>query len=276
MARKKNKGKGDDKKDWWELWATRTGVVAGVVGLLLTGINLPNLIAQRGYEATRDQKTRVELDAVLRQRQEAVPRLEVSYLTFSPALHALLLARRKGERPSLASDNLLLGYPIAVNALVPRLFELPARMLVGLRAVDRPENVNVTFLLIQNRGKSDATSIELEGTQLSMPGTVNVVERPEQSEYVQALSAAAASRRPFRLAVPTTLAPTEGVLVPLFASDAFYTDSQGRTVWMTRSRVVFLPDSVHYTDPLDGSPHTIVVRHMQSPMQLSNGVVGRG
>jgi hypothetical protein len=94
-----------------------------------------------------------------------------------------------------------------------------------------------------------------------------------EQEYVAKLNARASKREGEVVRVPLTLAPGDGVRVPLWISAAGF---ERHDRWCIVSRTALDPQSLAYVDPVLGSTTTSKVRRMVAPTMLAPGVFARG
>jgi hypothetical protein len=75
--------------------------------------------------------------------------------------------------------------------------------------------------------------------------------------------------------VPLTLAPGEGVRIPLWEINSPSAWEQ-QSRWCVVSRTAFDAQTVQYVDPALGTKRVETVRRMRDPVLLANGIIGRG
>jgi hypothetical protein len=260
-------------KSRWERVQTPLAVVSAVLALVVAVAELPQKIAKAaGW--SEDAAAEVELERKRAEVADARARLDVSYVFLSASLLSGMQSDRKQpKRPPAATT--LLSFPVVANEVVD--VSNPAGG-IGRRA-DRCldldyAKVSVAFLVLRNRGKRDAGDVAVEVDRLQLERSVRIRESVVGGDdYVEKLRDASRDTAPGSVRLPQTLAPGDGVLVPVFVSGARY---EGAGDWCVVSKTALLPTTLRFTDAATEEPRTAKVRGLNNPAVLDEGVVGRG
>jgi hypothetical protein len=271
-----------EKASIWETAGTRIGVISAAVGLVIALVGLPHAVATAFGQG--DSPSSAELDERRAALAEAAPRLDVRYVFLSADIALGITDLRLGN----SSDDPPPKQPPAVTSILslPTVATEPLAQLTPIydRVIEnrgrggcrlgRTAQISAAYLVITNRGRRDASNISLEADRLVLPAEVRVTERPAPADdYVAQLRARAASSGRITLDVPMTLAPGDGVRVPLFVTDA---PPSRFDLWCVASRTALLPRSLRYDDPILGKTSRSQVRRMETPTILAPGAYGRG
>jgi hypothetical protein len=238
---------------------TMIGLVAGVLGVALSAFALV-----AAYRTSR--KPELEMLKLRDEIMAASPRLVVSYLSVGQDINMF---------------TQILAYPVLVNDVADEDFK-PKTALFELgdpEGEDDPDGeARVTFLKIENKGKRDATDVEIVVERMTLSAKVDVSERLGQpgDDYAAKIRAGAGApeHRTFRF--PTTLGTGQSVLVPLFVTRHPYRFDDAGGSWAVISKIAYIPKTVVFTDPLDASRKEEPVRAMRDPVRLDNGIEMRG
>jgi hypothetical protein len=257
------------KKSAWVVWSVRVGVVSAAIGLLTALLGLPDKIAAALWgddlASPADLEARTALEA-------AKPRLDVRYIFLwrSP-----LSARQPAEGEDTARANAarnFLALPVVQTEAEGDPDDSPLEIPDTAAAYD---NLPYTaYLLVRNVGGRAASDVTLQADRLPLSAAVPVREAAVGGDdYAAVLRQRADSTARIRVQVPQTLAPGDGILIPLFRSTA---PGGGGSRWWVISPIALLPDSLTFVDAVLGSPTSLPVRRMVNPMVIADGVVARG
>jgi hypothetical protein len=256
-------------KDRWELAATRIGVVAGAIGLLVAVLGLPKQVADVfGHSHTRPNAIDQQRLAAL---ADAGPRLDVSYLIMTGELvqdDRLQLTQRSARATEARTVR---SYPILDNQVLDAIDDPPHENNcdLGINA-----DIMAAFLVVSNRGRRDATRIAIRVTELRLDTAVALAGPASRvQDPAELLRARSRSHRSVVVRVPRALAPGDGVRLPLFVSEVPLTTHGPSCVV---SRTPLTPVSTTVTDPVLGTTKTEPIRRMVEPMTLGQGLVARG
>jgi hypothetical protein len=276
MAKRRDRTKGPAKgKDLWELASVRIGVVTSVIGLIVLIVGLPNVIAGQ-FDHTDENKAKRELQKTEEELREAAARLDVRYLllrqdVFDPYLTPALEPKRT-RAPNEAST--LISFPLIDNG-VSRQFREGRPPILHCRLAGKiQEELWAAYLVIQNRGKRDATAINVQADHLLLSHSVPINEaRSVGDDYVEKLHKNARQATRDTINIPKTLGPGDGIRVPLFLT----VSPPGRSdIWCVVSRSAVLPTTLNFTDPILKSTVKSPVRRLADPEALGSGIEGRG
>ncbi|MDQ5821615.1 MAG: hypothetical protein M3540_09250 [Actinomycetota bacterium] len=247
-------------------WA-RVGEIAGailaVLGVVSAIAGLPNVVTD-ALGRSQSKKTQLELEAKRAEVATAAPRLDVSYLFLADSLVSVSSPKRR-ILPREASS--LLAFPMIQNEFVKESGSASARRCLAGYA-----GRSLAVLVLENRGKRDATDIKVTSSRLQLKRPVRVREegsRPD--DYLEVFRAAARSKTLTLIELPRTLAPGDGALIPLWILE-----SKTSARWCVTSRAALIPTTVRFVDPVLGSVRTLPVRRLANPVLLAEGVEGRG
>jgi hypothetical protein len=239
--------------------ATRVVALAGAVSALLATlvavVALPAQIAD-ALGRTDAKRANLELQQKRAEVAAAGPRLDVGY-----AFVACDLVGEDGDRPR---RRLPKGMATTITALPI----MPNAALQGLESCAYAGSA--AFLVIRNVGKREAASVSVRLQRLALARDVAIDET--RHAYDGTLRRYARQTRPVTVRVPLTLAPGDGVRVPLFLSAL----GERTTDWSVTSRTAFLPESVTFRDGVLGTGSSRPIRRMQDPVRLASGVISRG
>jgi hypothetical protein len=128
--------------------------------------------------------------------------------------------------------------------------------------------------VIENRGKRDASRISVRADRLLLRGPVSIREAAAGGDdYLAKLRAATRTKTTVTMTMPETLAPGQGLRVPLWISAAPY---RSAARWCVVSRTAFRPTTVRFVDPVLASAAQTPVRRLATPVMLGEGIEGRG
>jgi len=256
-------GERPEGKKWWDTAGARIGVASGAVGLLVALLGLPEAIrgAFGGDPAEEAKLRQVRTDI-----EQSKPRLDVRYVLLSDDLLSRMDSDTSSAPPPESAARTLLSLPVVQTG--------GAGKGEGERFWGDGDFRFTTFLLIENRGKRDATDISLYGSQLGFTEAVPVREAATGGDdYLAVMRKNSTGSAPVVVRIPRTLAPGDAVLLPLFEST---TEAGGEDLWSVASAKAVLPDSLSYVDAVLGEPNTVPVRRMVNPTRVERGVLDRG
>jgi hypothetical protein len=258
---------GDGKKSFWERAQAPVGVVSGILGLFIAVIGVPDKVQSALGLSTQAKTDRIELEQERADLASAGPRLEASYLFLATDLvgpDSSQSARRTSKQAVT-----LLSFPSIRNEILHQEYSNAK----GCKLGKQPQN-SVAFLVVENRGKRDAANVTVVADRLRLAGHVRVDESGRSGgDYVANLRARTRRAAPITVSIPRTIAPGEGVRVPIWVSAENYDDADH---WCVVSSTAFQPTSVHFVDPVLSSQLKINVRRLESPEILGEGVEARG
>jgi hypothetical protein len=246
----------------WSAVSTKIGIISGILGIIISGTAAFKIFFPKSKDKLDDKS------AVLSMSQ-LEPRLEMSYVIMESSIYYKEDSDKKDNKKLLFLDYPLVTNEIArdENGSYIDLFE-GAYMSV------------VTYLVIQNTGKATPGNVKVSMKRYMLNQKISVDETNSEQKnnyYNQIVSGAADSSR-LVFDLPTTLETGNGVLIPLFVVG--YTVPETRVLdkrkWDVISKIVYLPDEVIYTDPLDEKEKKVKIRMMKDPVRLVNGIEGRG
>jgi len=263
------RGKQDPKKSRWERTKLAAGTASAVVGLVVALAGVPGKIGDAFGRSDSKQA-----DLALKQKRtevaEAAPRLDISYLFLSSDLVGATDPETVKKHRATAQAVTILSFPTIDNAILNQTDGPTA----GCRLRGPYGETSIAFLVVQNRGRRDATNVTVAAKRLELRGVVRVDDDdPAQADYVARLRANARGSVPTTVRIPETLGPGEGVRVPIWATSA---DPGQASRWCVVSKTALEPATVSFTDPVLGSVATIPVRRLASPVLLGDGIEGRG
>jgi hypothetical protein len=241
------------------------GVISAVIGLATAIFGLPGdletALGRGDLEKTELEQKRIELRAV-------APRLNVSYLFLSGDLALAVLdgTPRRTKPPTSKEAISLLSYPTISNEIL----NMPVRSADGCK-IGHTTTSSVVFLVIENRGKRDATEITVNADQVQLAAPVRVDQAlGGGNDYVVELRGAARSTTSVTFTIPRPLAPSGGVRVPLWTSA---TPQDRSNPWCIVSPAALIPTSVAFVDPVLDASTTMNVRRIISPQsELDHGI----
>jgi hypothetical protein len=250
------------RRNRWARVGEIAGTILAVLGVVSAVAGLPNTMTD-ALGRSQSKKTQLELETKRAEVAAAAPRLDVSYLFLADDLVSFPTKRR--TLPKEASS--LLAFPMIQNELVEESGSASERTcLAGY------PGRSLAVLVLENRGKRDATSITVTTSRLQLKRPVRVREEgPHPDDYLKVFRAAARSNTSTLITLPRTLAPGDGALIPLWTLE-----SKTSARWCVTSRAALIPNTVRFVDPVLGSARTLSVRRLANPVLLANGVEGRG
>lgn len=243
-------------------------VVGGVIAIVVALLGLPKAVLDAlGHGDSKAAAAERRLDRVRTQLAQTGPVLDASYVFLSQDVYPPE-ALAKGTRAGL-----LLAYPVQGNRWYrePSTSSPPAACKLHARYVD----TSVAYLVIENRGRRDAADITVVGRSLRLRRAVSIDESRSRIDYVARLEAASRATRTATIEVPLTLAPGEGIRIPLWTSASAGAYSAAPR-WCVVPPTAFEPVAVRFVDSMLAAHRRLAVRRMRDAVLLANGVVGRG
>jgi hypothetical protein len=262
---------GEAKRFSFERAGTIIGVVSGALGLLVTVIGLPDKLATT-FGRSESKAAEIELEQKRAAVRAAAPRLDVMYVFVTTALVQGIEQERAPGRDKADEATTIRSYPMVRNEIFDELNRGDPTS-TGCKAKGLDE-FSIAFLVVTNGGRRDATDVAVSMRRLRLHGPVLVDERSGgEGAYVAKLNARTRKREGEVVRVPLTLAPGDGVRVPLWISAAGF---ERHDRWCIVSRTALDPQSLAYVDPVLGSTIRREVRRMVAPTMLAHGVFARG
>jgi hypothetical protein len=247
------------------------GALSAVVALLVALLGLPDQVAS-AIGRTASKTAELELEQKRVELAEAGARLDVKYILLRQDLLYFVTGEGAKPRGAGAAATTLQSYRVAKTEILDELAGNGPRPSPCWG--DDYYNLAVTFLAVSNRGRRDAANVQLTTQRLDLGRVVGVRERTGGGDdYVAKLRAAAGKRTPVPIAISETLAPGQGILIPLWLTGA-RRDRPG--TWCVVSRVAFNPVTLSFADAALGSRKGVKVRRMVTPTILALGIEGRG
>ena len=248
MAKKKTA----DKDSIWKSLQLKLGVITVILGLLTTGYNL------------------IKKDPPPPVNPDLKASLEISYISMVNDIYALA----GGDSAVRKKDAFYLDYPILTNEISDKNLQKTDQLFNDTTAVDY--DLFITCLMIQNKGKGDASDIELDVSKLNISRPLTVTEEPQsKNDYDSQIRAKGTAVKQV-IKLPSRLSTGQGILIPLFVTYDKPNPVNKNRQWKIESKTIFLPDNIHYTEPADTARKSLVIRKMLSPVRLAEGVQGRG
>ncbi|WP_432328741.1 hypothetical protein ACRQ5D_09610 [Mucilaginibacter sp. P25] len=130
--------------------------------------------------------------------------------------------------------------------------------------------------MIQNKGKGDASDIELDMSKLNINQPLTVTEDPQSKNDYDSQIRAKGNAMKQIIKLPSRLSTGQGILIPLFVTYDKPNPVNKNRQWKIESKTIFLPDNIRYTEPADTARKSLTIRKMLSPVRLAEGVQGRG
>lgn len=235
------------KRKFWQKWQTKITLIGAVIGIPLT---LFNTIAAFKHDTN-----------VVSRAVENEDHIEFMYLT---------LQNVDGEMPDTMVDariKLFLNYPKVSNEIIS-LTDSALQLSIDSFPL------KTTYLMIENKGQALISDIQLQVKKLFINDSVLIQETAGNSaaDYEQQLSRKVYKSNEEVFTLPISLAPSSGVLVPLFE---MIKPKMGSGNWAFTSRTVSLPQILVYKNT-SGKTIKIKVRKMVTPITYKGGVEGRG
>lgn len=264
------KPRDNDKDTGWKSFAVKVGVIAGVLGIITSSINIAAALRARIGEPPIN----ADLE---RQVSESAPRLDVSYVSMSSELYSLL--KERGSQGAQA-QNIFLAFPVVSNEVANGDLSFSNEILNTDEVDDENTEERITCLVIQNKGKREALDVSLNVNRMNINGVVAVREiaggasEDYEAKFLEKMIGATETS----FALPVSLETGAGVLVPLFITRNPHrlTPGNRRAGWSLISKIAYLPKSITFTDPLGQGAKNVAVRKMRAPIRLDNGVEIRG
>lgn len=245
------KKKAEDKDSVWKSLELKLGVVTIILGLITTGYNL------------------IKKDPPPPVNPDLKASLEISYISMISDIYATA----GGDSATRKKDAFYLDYPILTNEISDKSLQKTDQLLT-----DNIEGYElyVTCLMIQNKGKGDASDIELDLSKLNINQPLTITEDAQsKNDYDSQIRAkSAAVKQVIRL--PSRLSTGQGILVPLFITFDEPNPANKNRQWRIESKTIFLPDNIKYREPADTTQKSLTIRKMLNPVRLANGVQDRG
>lgn len=238
-----------NKRKFWQKWQTKITVIAAAIGIALTLFNtISSFKKETGAIAVvSDDETHIEF----------------MYLTLSNFDLAM--------PDTMITDSrikLFLNYPRVNNEII----SLTQDSSFKLSTDSFP--LKTTYLLIENKGTTLVSDIQLEIKKVFIKDSVLIQEKTSNvaADYEQQLSRKAYKSEKETLKLPLSLDPSSGVLVPLFE---IIKPKPGSPNWAFSSRNVSLPENLVFKNK-SGKKITIKIRKMVTPITFKGGLEARG
>jgi hypothetical protein len=248
MAKKKP----TDKDSVWKSLQLKLGVITVILGLLTTGYNL------------------IKKDPPPPVNPDLKANLEISYISMINDIYATAgsdsVTRKKGA--------FYLDYPILTNEISDKSLQKTDQLFSDTTINDY--DLFVTCLMIQNKGKGDASNIELDLSKLNIKEPLTVTENPQSNNDYDAQIRAKGLAASQVIRLPSSLSTGQGILIPLFVSLDKPSPVNKNRQWKIESKTIFLPNNIRYAEPADTTRKSLKIRKMLSPVRLAEGVQGRG
>jgi len=246
------KKKAEDKDSAWKSLQLKLGVITVILGLLTTGYNL--------IKKNPPPPVNPDLKASL----------EISYISMIGDIYAMA----GGDSAARKKNAFYLDYPILTNEISDKGLQKTDQLFTDTTVNDY--DLFITCLMIQNKGKGDASDIELDMSKLNINQPLTVTENPQsKNDYDSQIRAkGVAVKQMMRL--PSSLSTGRGILIPLFVSYDKPSPVNKNRQWKIESKTIFLPNNIRYTEPADTAHKSLKIRKMLSPVRLAEGVQGRG
>jgi hypothetical protein len=246
------KKKAADKDSVWKSLQLKLGVITVILGLLTTGYNL------------------IKKDPPPPVNPDLKANLEISYISMINDIYALA----GSDSAARKKDAFYLDYPILTNEISDKNLQKTDQLFTDTTVNDY--ELFITCLMIQNKGKGDASNIELDMSKLNIKDPLTVTEDPQsKNDYDNQIRAKATAVKQV-IQLPSRLSTGQGILIPLFVSYDKPSPINKNRQWKIESKTIFLPDNIRYTEPADTSRKSLKIRKMLSPVRLAEGVQGRG
>jgi hypothetical protein len=262
---------------FWQRAQGAVGVFSAVLGVVVVIVGLPDKITS-ALGRTESRAAKLDIAEKRAALAAAGPRLEVSYLIVADGIESLGTTERQRKRRTSREAVTLLSFPsVREDAITEQAYLEPKGCGLGAD----PQN-SVAYLVIENRGKRDASNVTVRGERLRLSETVRVQETAAGGDdYVAKLRTGAEAAAPDTVSLPRSIAPGAGYLVPVWVSASVplwkaATRPTATDRWCVVSRSVLLPKTLTFVDlDLDTSVST-EVRRLRSPVILGEGIQGAG
>ncbi|BBL77514.1 hypothetical protein [Methylomagnum ishizawai] len=249
---------------------TVLGLIASILGIFLT---VSTLYGKSLELKDGDEKTKLELQKLRDSARESAPQIDIEYAELSNDLFISLSDSKKRQD---RKQNLFLNYPVIPNEVVDENIAIKPVSLNPSTSPDGDGEQRVTFLVLKNKGKRDAKDVKVTFERLALSRTVRVNEEKGKAtgDYIRQIKEKAEAYSQSEISIPYPIETNQGVLIPLFVTIYPY-ESQGKE-WDVASKAVFLPKTLGFSDPLDGSVKSENIRQMRDPVRLESGLLERG
>ncbi|SEO56946.1 hypothetical protein SAMN05192574_109121 [Mucilaginibacter gossypiicola] len=246
------KKKAADKDAPWKSLQLKLGVITVILGLLTTGYNL--------LKKSPSPPVNPDLKA----------KLEISYISMTSDIYATA----GSDSAARKKNAFYLDYPILTNEISDNKLQKTDQLFSDTAAADF--DLFVTCLMIQNKGKGDASNIELDLSKLNIKEPLTITEDNQtQNDYDSQIRAKSPAVKQV-IQLPSTLSTGQGILIPLFISYDKPSPTNTNRQWKIESKTIFLPDNIRFAEPADTARQSLKIRKMLSPVRLAEGVQGRG
>ena len=248
---------------FWDSAGNKIGVISGALGIILSAISIGAVFKKDNKAELEQEKSMLELT------EKYEPQLVASYIDLRGDIYGL-----QGERDSIPVKNnaYFLDYPVVENGI-------SINDSTGTSpADDENEGLHTIYLVIENRGKTAATNIELQINRCVLRQPVSVRENliGEGDDYETKIESAAIEQKLITVAIPQVLETGKGVLVPLIISQPPPRYSGAIRTWKILSHVVYLPKVIKSKSAISNKQTETTVRKMRHPTRTSEGVEIRG
>ncbi|MFC0516880.1 hypothetical protein ACFFGT_21915 [Mucilaginibacter angelicae] len=246
------KKKAADKDGIWKSLQLKLGVITVILGLLTTGYNL------------------IKKDPPLPVNPDLKADLAISYISMTGNIYLLA----GGDSTTRKKNAFYLDYPILTNEISDKNLQKTDQVFSDTTFNDN--DLSITCLMIQNKGKGDASDIELDLSKLTINAPLTITEDPEnKNDYESQIKAKSTSVKQV-IRLPSRLSTGQGILIPLFISFDQPSPMNKNRQWKIESKIIFIPDNIHYTEPADTVRKSLKIRKMRSPVRLAEGAQERG
>ncbi len=251
------------KSTFWSTTSAKLGVVSALLGIVLSGVAAFRIFSP-------DETTRTTEKSAILENKELEPKIEASYVSIYEEIYYGLndSARAKGLY--------FLDYPLLKNEIV---YENDEGVMEKTESFEDSGYTRTNYLILQNIGKVTPQDFQVVLKRYVIRDKVTIEETPGAAsvDYAAMVRAKSTDSSVRTFSPPTPLETGKGLRIPLFISGHYPENrSNGKRAWNFLSKIVYLPDKVVYTDPLDEKRKEVKIRAMKDPVKLATGVEGRG